>query len=53
MYIILKELKGTEDHIVYRWPHGGTHSFPRSSDGQKQLDFLNKEPQLPIVGTNM
>ena len=60
MYTVLKELKGAEDNAGYRRPHGGNNSLLGGAikgnwqeRRQRQLEFLDEEPQVLIVGAGM
>ncbi len=60
MYTVLKELKGAEENAGYRRPHGGNNSLLGGSikgnwqeRRQRQLEFLDEEPQVLIVGAGM
>ena len=60
MYTVLKELKGAEENAGYRRPHGGSNSPPSGAikdnwqeRRQRQLEFLDEEPQVLIVGASM
>lgn len=57
MYTVLKELKGAEENAGYRRPHGGNNSLLGGAikgnwqeRRQRQLEFLDEEPQVLIVG---
>ena len=60
MYTVLKELKGAEENAGYRRPHGGNNSLLGGAikgnwqeRRQRQLEFLDEEPQVLIVGAGM
>ena len=60
MYTVLKELKGAEESTGHRRPHGGNNSLLGGAikgnwqeRRQRQLEFLDQEPQVLIVGAGM
>ena len=60
IYTALKELKGAEENTGYRRPHGGNNSLLGGvvkgnwqERRQRQLEFLDEEPQVLIVGAGM
>lgn len=60
MYTVLKELKGAEENAGYRRPHGGNNSLLGGAikgnwqeRRQRQLEFLDEEPQILIVGAGI
>ena len=60
LYTALKELKGAEENAGYRRPHGGNNSLLGGAikgnwqeRRQRQLEFLDEEPQVLIIGAGM
>ena len=60
MYTALKELKGAEENAGYRRPHGGNNSLLGGAikgnwqeRRQRQLEFLDEEPKVLIVGAGI
>ena len=57
MYTVLKEFKGFEERVGYHRAHGGNNSLVGGAvkgnwqeRRQRQLEFLDEEPQVLIVG---
>ena len=60
MYTALKEVKGAEENAGYRRPLGGSNSILGGTNRgnwqerrQRQLEFLDEEPLVLIVGAGM
>ena len=60
LYTVLKALKGVEERAGSRRPHGGNNSLlggPIKGNWldrrQRQLEFLDEEPQVLIIGAGM